>query len=106
MYLSKLLVLTCILWMSGAHGSLIPEGAERVREKSPAPRQNAPGTDISSFKYGGLLTSNILQDCKQLKAVLDSIATPETGKSKEDCIGFRPLPDEIAHQISHKFHLY
>ena len=22
------------------------------------------------------------------------------------CIGFRPLPDEIAHQISHKFHLY
>lgn len=22
------------------------------------------------------------------------------------CIGFRPLPDEIAHQISRKFHLY
>lgn len=22
------------------------------------------------------------------------------------CIGFRPLPDEIAHQISHKFYLY
>lgn len=22
------------------------------------------------------------------------------------CIGFRSLPDEIAHQISHKFHLY
>jgi len=22
------------------------------------------------------------------------------------CIGFRPLPDEIAHQISYKFHLY
>ena len=22
------------------------------------------------------------------------------------CIGFRPLPDEVAHQISRKFHLY
>lgn len=88
MYLSKLLVLTCILWMSGAHGSLIREAAEPVREKSHAPRQNAPGADISSFKYGILLASNILQDCQQLKAVLDSIATPETGKSKEEAISF------------------
>ena len=31
----------------------------------------------------------------------------ETGEGMTlTCIGFRPLPDEIAHQISHKFHLY
>lgn len=88
MYLSKLLVSTCILWMSGAHGSLIREAAEPVQKKLPAPQQNDPGTDISSFKYGVLLANNILQDCKQLKTVLDSIATPETGKSKEEEISF------------------
>lgn len=88
MYLSKLLVLTCILWMSGAQGSLIREAAEPVQKKSPSPQQNDLGTDISSFKYGVLLAHNILQDCKQLKDVLDSIATPETGKNKEETISF------------------
>ncbi len=88
MYLSKLLILTCILWMSGAQGSLIPEAVEPVRKKSPAPRQNDPGTDISSFKYGILLANNILQDCKQLKTVLGSIADPETGKNREEEISF------------------
>ena len=33
--------------------------------------------------------------------------TDEDGKGRTlTCIGFRPLPDEIAHQISYKYHLY
>ena len=88
MYLSKLLVLTCILWMSGAQGSFTREAAESGQKKSPAPRQNDLGTDLSSFKYGVLLVHNILQDCKQLKDILDSITTPETGQNKEETISF------------------
>ena len=50
--------------MSGAQGSFTREAAESGQKKSPAPRQNDLGTDLSSFKYGVLLVHNILQDCK------------------------------------------
>ena len=74
--------------MSGAQGSFTREAAESGQKKSPAPRQNDLGTDLSSFKYGVLLVHNILQDCKQLKDILDSITTPETGQNKEETILF------------------
>ena len=41
------------------------------------------------------------------KTIAEELGLDENGEGMTlTCIGFRPLPDEIAHQISHKFHLY